>query len=67
MYWIIKKLWIVTFTQPYYVSCKLIKNYLSSHSLVIAVGVINYQRRSSLLPMEFPNMLEMFLMYPLVS
>lgn len=35
-----------------------------SISFFISVGVINYKRRSILLPMEFPNMLEMFLMYP---
>ena len=33
----------------------------------LAVGVTNYLQRSSLLPMELPNMLEMFLMYLLVE
>lgn len=31
--------------------------------LQYTVGVINYQRRNSLLPMEFPNILETFLIY----
>lgn len=32
-------------------------------SYLLSVGVINYLPRSYLLPMEIPNMLEMFLIY----